>query len=70
MKIRYKNMRRPFPLYRVVVDGQPIGTVGKDSRGWLPFAFFVTAPPQRAFPTRKAAGEWLAAASGLWLVNP
>jgi hypothetical protein len=69
MKIRYKRMPRPFPLYRVTIDGTPIGTVGRDSRGWLPYAFFVAPPLEQAFPTRRAAAEWLAAASGLWLVT-
>lgn len=75
MKITYKAALRGgrVSFYKVKADGEAVGTVTKNPVSGLwyvyPYASAIK-PPYLPFPSRKAAAEWLVAASGLWLVNP
>lgn len=72
MKITYeKSGSWHLVYYRVIADGKFVGRTHRNYGGWSAQpADGTMRPPTRLFPTRKAAGEWLVAASGLWLVNP
>lgn len=60
--------KRPLG-YRVLVEDTVVGSVFREDRGWWAYSYVRHPNPNRTFPTRKAAAEWLAAASGLWLVT-
>jgi hypothetical protein len=68
LTIRYE--RRGPSFYYVYVGDSRIGKVySTGSHRWHVMVDGPYKPPLRPLPTRKAAAEWLAAASGLWLVT-
>lgn len=76
MKITYKATHNPFSSsrmftqYEVLVGDIVVGWVSKNAPcHWWVSTVYMTVTPAEPFPTRRAAGEWLAAASGLWLVT-